>query len=356
MAEHSEAMATSKPFGPSLPSPMRDRLRWGTVFLGLVILATPAMALIGLAVLGAVYEAQSVVPGVFLALVALSALRGIGFELGLVREASEVESSARTETVAIAIAIALGGFVTFVLVVEGGLTPVVAASLTGLLAVAVRRSLAVPAYCGAFVGMTSPAVFTAYWHGLVAATLAIVVYLVAQPAFHGVGGKLGTTAFVGASLTILGSSTPFLSDPLPAADTAALVVGYSVVAAVATFALHDRLPLDPVSASSVVGVVGGIALPWLHPAVGGLLAAAIYAASFAGMSDASRIPDERWMALAGVSVGLTVVYTAPYLGGSGGKLGTIAFVSCLSVYGLVGTVYHVLVLMRVERLPRRDIS
>jgi hypothetical protein len=51
-----------------------------------------------------------------------------------------------------------------------------------------------------------------------------------------------------------------------------------------------------------------------------------------------------------------VAFTEPYLGGSGGKLGTIAFVSCLAVYGLLGTVYHVLVKMQIERLPRRDVS
>ncbi|AGB37284.1 hypothetical protein Natoc_1473 [Natronococcus occultus SP4] len=204
--------------------------------------------------------------------------------------------------------------------------------------------------------MTSPIVFPTYWQGLVAAMLAVVIYLLAQPIFHGVGGKLGTTAFVGVALTILGTPTSFLSDQLPASDTVVLVVGFSVIAAVVTFTLHHRLPLDPVSASAVIGILGGVALPWLYPGAGDLLAAAIYAASFAGMSDSTRIPDERWMAMAGIAVGLVVVYTAPYLGGSGGKLGTIAFVSCLAVYGLLGTVYRVLVKRHIERLPRRDVS
>lgn len=335
---------------------MRDRLRWGAVFLGLFALAIPAIIMIGLAVVGAIREAESLVLGSLLVLIALLALRGIVFELRVVRVTPRIEAIEFSEMFAMAGAILVGGLVTFVLVVEAQLHPVVAASLTGLAAVAVRRSLSVPAYCGAFVGMTSPFVFTAYWHGLVAAILAATVYLLALPVFHGVGGKLGTTAFVGATLTIFGTSTSFLSDPLPSFDTIGLVVVYSVVAAVATFALHYRWSLDPVSASSVVGVVGGLALPWLYPAIGDLLAATIYAASFAGMSDQSRIPDERWMALAGICVGLVVVYTAPYLGGAGGKLGTIAFVSCLAVYGLLGSVYRVLVRVRLEQLPRRDIS
>lgn len=335
---------------------MPDRPRWGVVFPGLFLLAIPAISVAGLAVVGAIREAASVGLGGLFLLIALFALRGIAFELRTVSAAAGTEPIERSEMLGIAGAIMGGGFVTFALVAEGRLTPVVAASLTGLLAVAVRRPLAVPAYCGAFVGMTSPILFPSYWQGLVAAVLAVTVYLLAHPVFHGVGGKLGTTAFVGAALTVLGTPASFLSDPLPAIGTTGLVVLYSVVAAVATFSLHDRTALDPVSASSGIGILGGLALPALYPGVGDLLAAAIYAASFAGMSDSARIPDERWMALAGGSVGLILVYTTPYLGGSGGKLGTIAFVSCLAVSGLLGTISTVLVKVPIERLPRRDVS
>lgn len=335
---------------------MTDRLQWRVAFFGLFVLAVPAISLVGVAVLGAIREGGSIVLGGLFLLIALLALRGIVVELRIVQAAPEIESIERTELFWTAGAIMLGGFVTFVLVVEGQLTPVVAASLTGLSAVVVRRQLAVPAYCGAFVGMTSPTLFPTYWQGLVAALLAVAVFLLANPVFHGVGGKLGTTAFVGAALTVLGTQTWFLSDPLPAASTAGLVVLCSVVAAVATFVLHDRSSFEPVSASGIVGILGGLALPWLFPAVGDLLAAAVYGASFAGMSDSARIPDERWMALAGFAVGLILVYSAPYLGGSGGKLGTIAFVSCLAVYGLLESLHRVLTKTQIERLSRRDIS
>lgn len=335
---------------------MIDRLRWGGVFLGLSVLAVSGMSLVGLAVLGAVREAGSPVVGGVLLLFALFGLRGIIFEVENVRLTPAIETIERAELIAIAAAILLGGFATFVLVVEGQLTPVVAASLTGLVAVVVKRSRAVPAYCGAFVGMTSPVVFPTFWQGLVAAVLAVAVYLLTQPAFHGVGGKLGTTAFVGATLTILGTSTSFLSGQLPAFETIGLIVGCSVVASVVTFSLHQRSPLDPVSASAIVGIVSGITLPLMYPEVGGMLAAAVYAASFAGMSGSNRIPNERWMAFAGLVVGLLMVYTAPYVAGSGGKLGTIAFISCLTVYGVLGTADRVLVRMPLERLPRRDVT
>jgi hypothetical protein len=74
-------------------------------------------------------------------------------------------------------------------------------------------------------------------------------------------------------------------------------------------------------------------LPVLFGAPGRLLAAATYSASFAGMTNPGRIPNEGWIGAAGVGVGLVVVYTVPFVGGSGGKLGTIAFGSCLGIHG-----------------------
>ena len=49
---------------------MRSRLRWGIVFLGLVLLATPGVGLMGLAVLGATREAEFLVLGRLLTVIA----------------------------------------------------------------------------------------------------------------------------------------------------------------------------------------------------------------------------------------------------------------------------------------------
>ena len=335
---------------------MREGRLWGTVLLGYFLLGLPAILLVVLGVLGAMYHGPAPAIALVLGLLGVLALRGMWFELRTVFQAPGVDPIHPARATRSAAAMFLGGLVTFVLVAEIGLSPVVAASITGIAAAVLHRELSIPAYCGAFVGMTSPVVFTAYWHGLVAATIAVCVYLIAQPVFHGVGGKLGTTAFVGATLAIIGTSESFLSDPLPEPEVIGLVVFYAMIAAVGTFMLHVRSPLDPVAASGAVGVLGGLALPLMYPNLGGLLAAGIYAASFAGMSDPSRIPDERWMGLAGIGVGLVLVFTSPYVGGSGGKLGTIAFASCLAVYGLIGTFYRVLERVPFGRLPRDDIT
>ena len=335
---------------------MREESLWLSVIGGFLTLAVPAIVLILLAIVGSVVYAEALSVAGILIILTLLAFRGLWFELQTIARSDAVESIEIRQEIRIIGALFVGGFITFVLVAEGGLSPVVAASLTGIAAALYDRNLAIPAYCGAFVGMTSPVVFTAYWHGLVAACVAAGVYLLVQPVFHGVGGKLGTTAFVGASLTILGTSEPFLRDPLPEGIVVWMVLFYAMIAAVITYSLHVRGPVDPVFAPGVVGVLGGLGLPAMHPEIGGLLAAAIYAASFAGMSDPSRIPSEGWMMVSGIAVGLIVVYTSPYLGGSGGKLGTIAFVSCLVVYGLIGTIYRVVATVQYTTLPREDIT
>ncbi len=47
-----------------------------------------------------------------------------------------------------------------------------------------------------------------------------------------------------------------------------------------------------------------------------------------------RVKNEVYMIIAALICALVFIYSAPYLGGAGGKLGTIAFGSVISVFGL----------------------
>ncbi len=324
--------------------------------VGWLALATPAIALVVLGASGATIHAESWLIAIALLVVTLSALFGIHFEWRGLRRTTTFRGELSEESGRTTGAILLGTLVTLASVIELGLSPVVAAGVVGILVALFAPSVAIPAYCGAFVGMTSPDLFPSYWHAVIAGGVAGLVYLLARPVFHGIGGKLGTTAFVGATITVLLTAGSFQSQPLPSPETVGLVVGYATVGAVATFGLHTRTPANPVLASGIVGVVGGVGLPLVHGDPGALMAAGVFAASFAGMTDRARIPTEWGIALSGAIVGLLVVYTMPYFGGSGGKLGTIAFVSCLAVYGLLGR-FHVVRLRRdLGDVPRRDVT
>lgn len=234
--------------------------------------------------------------------------------------------------VAAALSVTVAAPLTRWLAVEAGLGVVVAAAVVGLLAALCVPDHAAAAYCGSFVGMAAPSVLAGYVTVTAAGAVAGVAFVAGRRAFAGFGGKLGTTAFVGCSVAVLAtgaSPDPAASLPVP---TAVRAVGVAALAAVATRWLSARLDHGPVVGSAAVGLVAGLVLPAVAPE-GATLAAAAFCASFAGMASTERLPGSLPMLVAGLASGVLFVGTAPWFGGFGGKLGTVAFVACLSTYG-----------------------
>lgn len=326
---------------------------WPGVVVGYLLLAVPPVVLFGFGVWGTVLTVGTAAMGPVIVAGAVGIGLGVRYEWWEVRRVIEVGSATLERSYATPLAVVGGTVVTYAGVVELGLTPVVSAGVVGVAAALVVPSVAVPVYCGAFVGMTSPGLFGSFRSAVLAALVASVLFVLVHPVYKGVGGKLGTTAFVGATGVVLATRADFLGGPIPGMLVIASVVALSVLGAVVTFAIHTRGPFSPVFASGLVGAAGGTLLT-ATVAQDGLLAAALFAASFAGMSNPKRIPDERWIALTGVGVGLVVVYTTPFLGGSGGKLGTIAFGACLGVHGVLRRVDVFRLRRRRYRAPRRE--
>lgn len=329
-------------------------IEWLAARIAAGLLAAPTTGLFLLGVAGATIDGGSPAIGAVLLAVAGATVLGLRQELRFLEGTLEWSPPVLGETVRLAGAIVGGTLLTLAAAVELGLSPIVAAGLVGVLAAVFVPKYSVPAYCGAFVGMTSPVLFESYWIAGSAGLLATGVFLFVQPVFHGVGGKLGTTAFVSVLLTVTATEGSFESGVVPESEIAVIVVAVSVAGAVATYGLHTRTAVTPVFASGVVGSVAGLTLPALAATAGWIVPAAAYAASFAGMTDPKRISSLRWVGLAGVGVGLAVVYTMPYLGGSGGKLGTIAFGSVLAVYGLLSVTHVVRLRRRKDVFPPRD--
>jgi hypothetical protein len=94
----------------------------------------------------------------------------------------------------------------------------------------------------------------------------------------------------------------------------------------ATFYLNRKLGIGAVLASSLIGFLG--ALIFKNQAT------AIFCGSFAGMSDRARLPNEGAACIAGLLCGLVFIHSTPYLGGAGGKLGTIAFGTVIAYSGV----------------------
>ena len=233
-----------------------------------------------------------------------------------------------------ALAVVAGTLITYVLSVEVGLGAVVASALGGVGIALLLPSVAVPFYCGTFVGMISPGLVVGWPALVLAGMVGSVVFVIGKGIFDGFGGKLGTTAYIACLATALVCGRVPLAVDVPGMPAIALAILYSAIGAAATWTISIRLKHGAVMASGAVGLLGGLVLPAVHPDMGGLYALAVFSATFAGMSGQQRLSSELPVAIAGLFCGAAVAITGPYLGGAGGKLGTIAFGSSIAVAGL----------------------
>ena len=232
-----------------------------------------------------------------------------------------------------AVAVVVAAVVTYLLSTAAGLGPVVAAAAVGLVAGVGAPRVAVPAYCGTFVGMASPSLFPGTGYVLVAGLLAAAAFVTTTELFGGFGGKLGTIAFFGCATTLALPGVEYATGSGLSWTSAGVVVPVAVAGAVATVVLSIRFDLGAVVGSALVGLVAGLSLPPLVPHMGSTLAAVAFCASFVGMSTTERLGHEGHVALAGALSGLVFVAVSPAFAGAGGKLGTIAFLSCVAAFG-----------------------
>jgi len=309
--------------------------------IGFVILAIMALAVYG----AAAYDAFTVPPAqpVVGALLVLG-LIGIAFTLlneskGLPALKADVLFS--NKNIVSFIAVVAGALLSHWINVDLKLGLVVGSAVVGLVAAVFFPDYAVAAYTGSFVGMAGTKLLPGYVQLAMAGAVAGIVYILALTVFGGFGGKLGTIAASGCAFTGLCLSTEFTHPGVPGWNVGTLLVITSVVAAVATYYLNNNRKQGPVLASAVVGLIAGILLPklpGLAEGVGTTLGVMAICASFAGMSNTKRMPSWIPMAVVGLSAALVYMFANPFIGGTGGKLGTIAFGSNMAIRGLMDLV------------------
>ncbi len=227
----------------------------------------------------------------------------------------------------------MGAWSTYLLNVYIGLGAVLASCFIGIIAALYFKKVQVPVYCGAFLGMSSMVLLPLQAFA-VASILVAIVFLLTKDVFNGYGGKLGTIAFSAALITawLFSYSAPGIQ--INTMLEALLVIIFAMIGAGLTFAMNHRLNAGPVLSSAVVGFFLGAILLFFPHVFGEVLALVVVGASYVGMCGANRFSDERGIIVAGLFFGLIYIFSAPYLGGAGGKLGTTAFISGLSVKGL----------------------
>ncbi|HHX10302.1 MAG TPA: hypothetical protein GX729_02840 [Firmicutes bacterium] len=203
-----------------------------------------------------------------------------------------------------------------------GLGAVLGAGIVGVLSALLLPDLSAPMYCGAFCGMASTKVLPSIAHLILGSAIAGIIFVMAKETMNGFGGKLGATAASGCIIATLVTGNKMLEAPVPDWATGKYIVPVTVVSAVATYIIGTRFKQGGVMGSGLTSVVGGLFLPALFPEIGSTLAAACACGSYAGMSSEARIPNEGYMAVAGVIAGLMFIWGSPCIGGIGGRLGT----------------------------------
>lgn len=106
-----------------------------------------------------------------------------------------------------------------------------------------------------------------------------------------------------------------------------------IIAGVATYFISNFLKRGAVIGSAIVTLVAGLILPYFFPETGTSLAVAAACASYAGMISVENALNLMEMAVISLMTGILFIAASSAYSGIGGKLGTIAAISCFAWLG-----------------------
>lgn len=113
----------------------------------------------------------------------------------------------------------------------------------------------------------------------------------------------------------------------------AIILATTVVAGMTSYLVSNILKRGSVIGSAIVTLVSGLMLPYFFPNMGGLLATAAACASYAGMISVENALNLLEMAVISLMTGILFVAANSAYIGIGGRLGTIAAISCFAWLG-----------------------
>lgn len=113
-----------------------------------------------------------------------------------------------------------------------------------------------------------------------------------------------------------------------------IILIVAMISGLATYTISTVLKKGTVFASATVILVAGILIPYFFNELGSQLAGVAACASYAGMASTKVIPRLREMLAVSAIAGSIFVFTLHAYEGVGGKLGTIAAISCFTLLGV----------------------
>lgn len=112
-----------------------------------------------------------------------------------------------------------------------------------------------------------------------------------------------------------------------------IVLLISIASGMATYLVNNILKRGPVIGSAIITLVSGIMLPHFFPSMGTTLVTAAACSSYAGMITVENALNIREMAIISLMTGILYIAANSGYIGIGGRLGTIAAISCFAWLG-----------------------
>lgn len=229
----------------------------------------------------------------------------------------------------------LGTLLTFYINNSLQLGGVVASSIVGLLGPLLFPKLQRAIFCGSFAGMASTMIFTNVWWVALAGLLSGLLLAFSREIYDGFGGKLGASGFFGtiSAALLAGQFILIGEDAVLTSDIN--IAFYFIIGAVLTYYVNKINKTGTVLASSAIGLIAGLILPVIYGGAGGSYAVAVFCGSFVGMTVIDRLTTEFYLFISSFMGSIIYFYSQVNFVGLGGKLGTTAFASVVSWWGLM---------------------
>lgn len=112
-----------------------------------------------------------------------------------------------------------------------------------------------------------------------------------------------------------------------------MILTTSVIAGVATYLVSHILKKGAVMASAIVTLVAGLVLPFFFPLTGSVMATVAACSSYAGMISLENALNFVEMAVISLLTGILFITAINAYPGIGGRLGTMAAISCFAWLG-----------------------
>lgn len=212
---------------------------------------------------------------------------------------------------------------------------VVASALVGLMGPLLFPKLQRAIFCGSFAGMASTMIFTNVWWVVLAGLFAGLLLALSREIYDGFGGKLGASGFFGTITASLLAGEFIHLAPEATFKSDINIAIYFIIGAVLTYYINKINKTGTVLASSAVGLMGGLILPVVYGTPGGNYAVALFCGSFVGMTLIDRLTAEFYLFISSFMGSIIYFYSQMNFIGLGGKLGTTAFASVVSWWGLM---------------------